>query len=162
MSSSPATTGEREARGHLTRGWKYCPGSGRIAPLGRLPTRDETTAAMNLLTRPAWRLDPLAHTAERLSDCPLSLNGIAKGFIVERPCDAAFQPSSGVRAVLLNVGGDLRVRGPASHTIGIVALRQFRIIGSLASDRSERPLGRHQREITARVSDQQSVALSCF
>ena len=99
----------------LSRLWANC------AQLGRLPTRDETTAAMNLLTRPAWRLDPLAHTAERLSDCPLSLNGIAKGFIVERACDAAFQPSSGVRAVLLNVGGDLRVRGPASHTIGIVA-----------------------------------------
>ena len=32
---------------------------------------------------------PVAHTAERLSDCPLSSNGIAKGYIVERACDAA-------------------------------------------------------------------------
>jgi FAD:protein FMN transferase len=99
----------------LSRLWARC------AQLGRLPTDGETTAAMGLLAAPAWRLDSVAHTAERLSDCPLSLNGIAKGFVVERACDAAFQPSSGVREVLLNVGGDLRIRGPVGHTIGVAA-----------------------------------------
>ena len=48
--------------------------------------------------RPAWRLDPARGTAERLSDCPLSLNGIAKGYIVERACDAALDRGRGRHA----------------------------------------------------------------
>jgi FAD:protein FMN transferase len=99
----------------LSRLWTRC------AELGRLPTDDETGTAKTLLATPAWRLDAAARTAERLSDCPLSLNGIAKGYIVERACDAAFQPGSGVHGLLLNVGGDLRVRGQAGRTIGIAA-----------------------------------------
>ena len=42
-----------------------------------------------LMNRPAWMLDPMTQTAEHTSDCPLSLNGIAKGYIVERACEAA-------------------------------------------------------------------------
>ena len=49
------------------------------------------------MARPAWRLDPALRTAERLSDCPLSLNGIAKGYIVERACDAALAEVAGRR-----------------------------------------------------------------
>ena len=71
--------------------------------------------------RPAWRLDPALRTAERMSACPLSLNGIAKGFIVERACEVALDPGSGVTGVMLNVGGDLRVRGEIDGTIGIAA-----------------------------------------
>ena len=36
------------------------------------------------MTPPAWKLDAAGRTAERLSDCPISLNGIAKGYIVGR------------------------------------------------------------------------------
>ena len=57
----------------------------RAARQGRTPTTEEMTAARSLMSSPAWRLDPGAGTAVRLSDCPLSLNGIAKGYIVERP-----------------------------------------------------------------------------
>ncbi len=72
------------------------------------------------MTPPAWKLDPDARTAERLSDCPISLNGIAKGFIVGRACEAALDAKE-VRGVLLNVGGDLRVRGDFTGTIGVAA-----------------------------------------
>ena len=34
----------------------------------------------------AWRLDAGSRTATHLSDCPLSLNAIAKGYIIERAC----------------------------------------------------------------------------
>jgi thiamine biosynthesis lipoprotein len=99
----------------LSRLWSRC------AQLGRLPTLDETTAAKDLLSAPAWRLGPLPRTAERLSDCPLSLNGIAKGYIVERACEAALDKSTGVTGLVLNLGGDLRVRGDAPRTIGVAA-----------------------------------------
>jgi len=69
----------------------------------------------------AWRLEPALRTAERLSDCPISLNGIAKGFIVERACDAAMAEVPGVTGVMLNVGGDLRTRGAIEGTIGVAA-----------------------------------------
>ncbi len=87
----------------------------------RLPTAEESAGARALMSRPAWRLDPVLRTAERLSACPLSLNGIAKGFIVERACDAAMDRGHGVLGVMLNVGGDLRVRGEIDGTIGIAA-----------------------------------------
>ena len=99
----------------LSRLWARC------AQIGRLPTHEETSAAKSLLKTPAWRLDSAAHTAERLSDCPISLNGIAKGYIVERACDAALTKAADVSGLLLNVGGDLRVRGEYARTIGIAA-----------------------------------------
>ena len=75
----------------------------------------------------AWRLDPSTRTAERLSDCPLTLNAIAKGYIVERACQAALDPGRGVRGLLLNVGGDLRVCGDAvQHDRDRVARRATR------------------------------------
>jgi thiamine biosynthesis lipoprotein ApbE len=99
----------------LTRLWSSC------ARQDRLPSPEELSAARVLVGRATWRLDPLRGTVERLSDCPLSLDGIAKGFIVERACDLAWDQGRGVRGLMLNVGGDLRVRGAIEGTIGIAA-----------------------------------------
>jgi hypothetical protein len=93
----------------------------RAAAEDRLPSTAERAAAQDLLGRPAWRLDPARRTATCLSRCPLSLNAIAKGFIVERACAAALAPGSGVDGLLLNVGGDLRVCGAMPGLIGIVS-----------------------------------------
>jgi thiamine biosynthesis lipoprotein ApbE len=89
----------------------------------RSPTIEETAAARSLMSRPAWRLDPAARTAEHLSDCPLSLNAIAKGYIVDRACEAALEGARGIRGLLLNVGGDLRTCGDLSWAIGIASPR---------------------------------------
>jgi thiamine biosynthesis lipoprotein ApbE len=88
----------------------------------RPPTAAELDSAKALLTPPAWRLDPESRTAERLSDCPLTLNAIAKGYIVGKACDAALAGgrARGVRGILLNVGGDMRVVGETPRTVGIV------------------------------------------
>ena len=97
----------------LTRLWSQC------ARSDRLPTESELQAVRALMSREACRLDAEAGTAERLSTCPLSLNGIAKGFIVERAGAVALDRSQGVRGILLNVGGDMRVVGDISRTIGL-------------------------------------------
>jgi thiamine biosynthesis lipoprotein ApbE len=89
------------------------------ARLGRLPTPLEANAARALFTTRAYRLFMPNSTVERLSDCPLSLNGIAKGYIVERACTAALDKTDGVSGVLLNLGGDLRDQGDAPSLIGI-------------------------------------------
>jgi thiamine biosynthesis lipoprotein ApbE len=99
----------------LTRLWTRC------AKLGRVPDPRELENAKAPMTGPAWKLDPAAGTATRTSDCPLSLNGIAKGYIVELACSGAFDSSRGVRGVMLNVGGDLSCRGKIPRTIGIAA-----------------------------------------
>jgi thiamine biosynthesis lipoprotein ApbE len=91
----------------------------------RLPSAGETTAARALMSPPAWRLDGLAGTAEHLSACPLSLSAIAKGYIVERASEAALAEgrSRGVLGLLLNIGGDLRVCGDWTRTIGLAQPR---------------------------------------
>lgn len=99
----------------LIRLWSRC------AEEGRTPTVVELAEARSLLSQPAWRLDPESGTAERLSDCPLSLDAIAKGAIVERACDAALKGHDEIRGLLLNVGGDLRVCGELTGEVGIVA-----------------------------------------
>jgi thiamine biosynthesis lipoprotein len=101
--------------GVYSRLWTGC------AQLGRLPSEAETRAAKELLKTPAWRLVPMVLMAERLSDCPVSLDGIAKGYIVEQGCDKVFREFAEVRGLVLNVGGDLRVRGEIDQTIGIAA-----------------------------------------
>ena len=73
----------------LMRLWSRC------AKDGRPPTPAEIATARAALDRPAWRLDSSVMTAERLSDDPLTLNAIAKGYIVERACDAAMGDGRG-------------------------------------------------------------------
>ncbi len=96
----------------LMRLWNRCAGEDRT------PTPEEIAGARAVMNRPAWRLDPTARTAERLSEIPVTLNAIAKGYIVERACAAAMD-EGGIRGALLNVGGDLRVVGALDRTIGI-------------------------------------------
>jgi FAD:protein FMN transferase len=99
----------------LTRLWS------RREKEGRTPMPAELAATRASMNQPAWRLDPAAMTVERLSDCPLTLNAIAKGYIVERACAAAMDEGDrdGIHGVLLNIGGDLRVCGALDRTIGI-------------------------------------------
>ena len=74
----------------LSRLWSRC------AKLGRTPTDAERAEALALMGRPAWKLDPVARTAERTSSCPISLNAIAKGYIVGIAADSAMNRERGV------------------------------------------------------------------
>ena len=85
----------------------------------REPSPDAIRRARDAFARPAWRLDAEARAAEPLSDCPLSLNAIAKGYILERACAAAMK-AQGVHGLVLNVGGDLRAVGETVGLIGVV------------------------------------------
>jgi thiamine biosynthesis lipoprotein ApbE len=89
------------------------------AAKNRLPTAESLARIKALMARPAWRLDEKGGTAERLTACPISLNAIAKGAIVEFASDAAFRDRAGVRGLLLNIGGDLRVRGEMEAVVGV-------------------------------------------
>jgi len=87
------------------------------------PPRAAAAAATDRMGRPAWRLDAATGTAERLSDAPLTLDAIAKGYIVERAGAAALTGDPAVRGVMLNVGGDLRAQGDPAWTVAIAGPR---------------------------------------
>ncbi|MDR3632460.1 MAG: DUF2271 domain-containing protein [Isosphaeraceae bacterium] len=92
----------------------------RCAQEDRLPGNEELLRVKSLMEQDAWRLGPEVQTAERLSDCPVSLNGIAKGYIVEHACKVALDAARGVRGLMLNVGGDLHVAGDLVQKVGVV------------------------------------------
>lgn len=93
----------------------------RAAARDRLPAADELAAAVARLRTPAWSLDARNQTAARTSSVPITLNAIAKGYIVDLACGAALQADRGVLGVLANAGGDMTVRGDLERVIAIVS-----------------------------------------
>lgn len=83
------------------------------------PSAAELASTVFRVAAPAWRLDLAKRTATHLTDCPLSLNAIAKGFIIERASAAAARVE-GVAGLLLEIGGDLRVRGELAEPVALV------------------------------------------
>lgn len=70
------------------------------------------------LRQPLWEVDRCRGNAQRLTPLAVSLDGLAKGYIVQRAATAASQVS-GVSAVLLNVGGDIQHVGSAPVRVGL-------------------------------------------
>jgi FAD:protein FMN transferase len=70
------------------------------------------------LRGPHWVLDPSKGTARRLTRHAISLDAIAKGYIVTRAAERA-REVDGVTEVLLNVGGDLQHFGTRAVAVGI-------------------------------------------
>lgn len=69
--------------------------------------------------RPAVDLDPARGTARRLSPRPLTVNAVAKGYIIEKAIAAARAAEPGLGAILLDIGGDLGSWGPRSWRVGL-------------------------------------------
>jgi thiamine biosynthesis lipoprotein len=91
----------------------------RAANENRLPTKAEREIAIKHANEMHWHLNAEEKTATHVSTSPLSFNAIAKGYIVEAACNAALQNEKGVRGLIINLGGDLRVCGDAVKTIAV-------------------------------------------
>ena len=85
---------------------------------GRIPTGPELQAAVQAVKRTHWSLDRAAGTATHLSDTPLALNSFAKSYILGHAADAALS-ADGVTAVVLNIGGDLVIRGALTEPVNL-------------------------------------------
>jgi thiamine biosynthesis lipoprotein len=57
--------------------------------------------------RPGWEMDETTGILRRLTDQPLNLNSIAKGYIIQNAAQAARAAVPSLRAVLVNIGGDM-------------------------------------------------------
>jgi len=84
----------------------------------RVPNAEEISKAVESAQRPHWKLDVESRTATHLDDAPLILNSFTKSYIASRAADAALARPT-VRSVVVNIGGDLVVRGNAQEPVDI-------------------------------------------
>ncbi|HEY8998320.1 MAG TPA: DUF2271 domain-containing protein, partial [Edaphobacter sp.] len=72
---------------------------------------------VNTMQRPHWSLDPVRRTATHLDDAPIALNSFAKSYISGHAADAAL--AAGATGVLINIGGDIVLRGAITERVAI-------------------------------------------
>jgi FAD:protein FMN transferase len=78
----------------------------------------ETLARRGALREPLWLVDRASGTARRLTRRAVTLDAIAKGYIVARAAMRA-RSVEGVADVLLNVGGDVQHFGKHAVAVGV-------------------------------------------
>jgi thiamine biosynthesis lipoprotein ApbE len=84
----------------------------------RVPSAEELATAIRAVQQRHWRLDRATRTATHLSDAPLMLNSFAKSYIADQACAAALSAGH-LTAAVVNLGGDLVIRGDGTETVGI-------------------------------------------
>ena len=84
----------------------------------RQPSAAELAAAVSQVRQPHWTLDRTAGTATHLDRAPIALNSFAKSYIAGHAADAALA-IPGISSVVVNIGGDLVIRGPRAETVDI-------------------------------------------
>ncbi len=78
----------------------------------------EIAPLLDRIEGPLWEVDVARGVARRLTTLPVTLNSIAKGFIIDAASAVAFA-RPGVFEVLLNIGGDLRHMGSKPVPVAI-------------------------------------------
>lgn len=96
--------------GALTRLWDDA------AKRGIEPDAATLAAVVRRIASPGWRID--GDIVTRLTDQPLNLNSIAKGYILHRAAEAV-KAVPGVSAGLLDLGGDLSAWGDVTWPVGV-------------------------------------------
>lgn len=99
---------------------------------GRKPSETEIAEVREAMAQQHWQLDASHRTATRLTDVPLALASFTKSFVSANAANAAM--SIGISGIMINVGGDIVLRGDAKQVIDIA--------DPLASAENELPLDR--------------------
>lgn len=95
----------------VVRVWKAA------AAAGRTPSRTELDQAVAAVRQRHWVLEASRQTATHLDSTPLALNSFTKSFIAGRAAEAAM--NTGVTAAIVNIGGDLVIRGTMMERVSI-------------------------------------------
>ncbi|HEY6375336.1 MAG TPA: DUF2271 domain-containing protein [Edaphobacter sp.] len=93
------------------RAWKLA------AVENREPSDAELRKAVDSMQHPHWSLDPIHQTATHLDDAPIALNSFVKSYISGHAADAAL--AAGATGVLINIGGDIVLRGNITERVAI-------------------------------------------
>jgi FAD:protein FMN transferase len=83
----------------------------------RVPSQADLQDAVRSVAQTHWKLDAAAGTATHLSTTPLALNSFTKSYIAGHAADAAL--SAGATGVVVNIGGDVVVRGDHVEKVAI-------------------------------------------
>lgn len=84
---------------------------------GRQPSEAEIAQVREAMAQQHWQLDATRQTVTRLTDVPLALASFTKSFVSAHAADAAMR--TGISGVMINVGGDIVLRGDAKQVIDI-------------------------------------------
>lgn len=118
------------------------------AAAGRLPNAGELASAVDAMRGEHWKLDAAAGTATHLDRTPLVLNSLAKSYVIGKAATAA-SGTAGVSGVVVNIGGDLVVRGSLVDQVDIIDPRsgaEGSVMTSLAvRDRAVATSGNYRR-----------------
>lgn len=87
------------------------------AKRGKAPSDDELKAAIAKLKMELWTVDDKAGTAKWNTDLPITLDAIAKGYIVERAALAATEGAGD--GLFVEIGGDLRTTGETTFVVSV-------------------------------------------
>ncbi len=93
--------------GELVRVWKEGERTGRV------PDALTLERIASDLRKPGWEWDATGTAVKRLTDQPLNLNAIGKGYIIQKAADAVRKEHPAVTALLINLGGDILGWGAA-------------------------------------------------
>ncbi len=96
----------------VTRVWKHA------ADEKRLPSQEELDAAVARVREVHWQLNAANHTATHTSDVPLALNSFVKSYIAGRAAELGLR-ASGAQGIVVNIGGDLVVRGDWKEAVDV-------------------------------------------
>jgi thiamine biosynthesis lipoprotein len=88
------------------------------AKLNKTPSQNEIEAAVAMVKSRHYLLNQTNRTAQHLDKVPLMLNSFAKSYIINRAADAALQ-SAGVSGIVVNIGGDIVIRGNRKEQVQI-------------------------------------------
>lgn len=84
----------------------------------QLPQTSELKEAVNKVTALHWSLNKANQSATHLTTTPIALNSFVKSYIINKAAQAALKVE-GVDGVIINIGGDIVVRGNMNELIGI-------------------------------------------
>jgi thiamine biosynthesis lipoprotein len=90
----------------------------RAAAQQRVPSRSELDAAVRMVRQTHWQLDPVHQTATHTSGAPLGMNSFVKSYICGHAAQRGLD-ASGAQAIVVNIGGDLVVRGDWSEWVNV-------------------------------------------
>ncbi|OCX51164.1 hypothetical protein BEL04_20880 [Mucilaginibacter sp. PPCGB 2223] len=88
------------------------------AKRNQLPTEAEISQSVAVIKQAHYKLDAVNHTAQRLDNAPLMLNSFAKSYIINKAVNAALT-AGGISGVVLNIGGDIVIRGEHTEQVQI-------------------------------------------
>lgn len=82
------------------------------------PSKSELKGVVGVIQSHHYTLDVVNSTATRLDHAPLVMNSFAKSYIINKACNAALA-SSTVSNMVVNIGGDLVVKGDENDLIHV-------------------------------------------